>query len=103
MISRGDSRKIARAAEDFIAVLALLIDVHWWSILLASRHGAHDTLSILHAGSTLQAWNLWFLFNKGLPGFQGDSLSLLLPYKFGWPAGACKTTLKNKFLATMNV
>jgi hypothetical protein len=47
--------QVTRALEDLIAMSALLVDVHWRGILLATSHGALDVFvgGLIEADGTL--------------------------------------------------
>jgi hypothetical protein len=88
--------KIARPSKDLVAILALLVDVHGRSILLAAGHGALSTLVGRRcAQRPLHGRNRTCVIR--LAGAQRDQLAITLEDKFSGAAGFGHSTLENEF------
>jgi hypothetical protein len=88
--------KIARPSKDLVAILALLVDVHGRSILLAAGHGALSTLVGRRcAQRPLHGRNRTCVIR--LAGAQRDQLAITLENELSGAAGFGHSTLETKF------
>jgi hypothetical protein len=88
--------QVARTLEDPVAVRALLVDVHWRRVLLATSHGAHDTLIeiliIIESDGTLVGSRGISLVGKA--GGHGDKLAILQDNQLDGASVLGETTLE---------